>query len=80
MIVLMSSIALAELCPSSDAAEFVSWARPALFEWGEWSHQDGTLPVNTPEAKADGASGFHNSSPQQMLFIAFGSIRAHRPT
>ena len=51
MILLMSSIALAELCPTSDTAEFISWARPALFEWGEWSHQDGTLQLERPEAQ-----------------------------
>ena len=51
MIPLLSGFAFADTCPESQTAEFVSWARPALFEWGEWSSSNGTLELLSPEPK-----------------------------
>ena len=50
MILLLSSMALADFCPESHTAEFISWARPMLFEWGDWTTQNGTIQLQTPEA------------------------------
>ena len=71
MIPLLSGFAFADTCPESQTADFVSWARPALFEWGEWSSSNGTLELLFLNPKDDGTFGSPDRTPMQMHIMCF---------
>lgn len=49
MILLLSQIALADLCPEIIATEHVSWATPPHAQWGEWATKEADLQLIKPQ-------------------------------
>jgi hypothetical protein len=45
MIWLLSTIAVAEVCPATNDETLVSWEREKLLEWGDWTVEDGNIKL-----------------------------------